>query len=252
MTLVQISHAGASLLWSARSYARTALLWTACSLVVAAAPARALPLYFDANLGVGFDPTNPDVVAHGVDLVLDGSHHFEAAGDPSLSPLLEVTTSLAAQPTVPASPSFTDPILADVVYTVTNSTGALLDDELLVFTTGDTLTAYPALTPEELGIDVPGMVLIQKASCLGNPGGPCVFGAVALPVMAPGAVFQFQIQHRVADTLSGSTVIPTPGLALLVHTAVPEPATAGLVLLGLGALRFRAPRSRDSASPASA
>jgi len=234
MSLVQIS-----LVRSAVGPIPCLFLAIACLLLVPAAPARALPLYFDANLGVGFDSTNPDVVGLGIDRVLDGSDSFESAGDPSLFPLLEVTTSLVAQPTVPALPSFADPILAEVLYTVTNTTGTVLDDELLVFTTGNTLAAYPELTPDEFGIDVPSIVLIQKASCVGNPGGPCVFGAVALPVMAPGAVFQFQIQHRMADTLSGSTVIPTPGLALLVHTAVPEPAAATLVLLGLGALLLR-------------
>ena len=144
-------------------------------------------------------------------------------------------------------PSAATPIVATVLYTLTNTTGSVLDDEHLVFVSGNTLDAYPALTPDEFGIDVPGIVLVQTAACTGNPGGPCVFGAVTIPVLAPGAVFQFQIQHVLNDTLSGSTVIPTPGLALLQHTsgpAVPEPAPLALALSGLAGLAVLGRRAR--------
>ncbi|MBW2316363.1 MAG: PEP-CTERM sorting domain-containing protein [Deltaproteobacteria bacterium] len=217
------------------SFLRSSLLLVALALGVSS-PAKAIPLFFEGNLGVGFDAADPDVVALGIDMVMDGSYTFVSAGAPALNPELEVTTSLLAQPFVPASPSFADPILANVLYVVRNTTGAVLDDEHLVFTFGGNLNAYSELTPDEFGIDVPSVVLIQQASCTGNAVGPCVYGAVALPVMAPGAVVQFQIQHLMADTLSGSLVIPTPGLAMLEHTVVPEPAAAGLLLLGLGAL----------------
>jgi hypothetical protein len=54
--------------------------------------------------------------------------------------------------------------------------------------------------------------------------------------MAPGAVHQFTLTHLMADTLSGSTVVPSPGLALLQHTAVPEPGEALLCAIGLAGL----------------
>jgi len=217
---------------SIRSLSLVALI----GLVLAAAPARAVPIYFEGNLGVGFDAADPKVVAEGIDIVMDGSYEFLSAGAPSLSPLLEVTVALVGAPTVPTTIDFTTPITATVQYTVTNTTGSVLDDEHLAFTYGGNLAAYPQLTPDEFGLDVPGLVLIQKATCTGNAIGPCVFGAVALPVMAPGAVYQFTLTHVMADTLSGSTVIPSPGLALLQHTAVPEPGAALLWLVGLAAL----------------
>lgn len=204
-----------------------------------AAPARAVPIYFQGNLGVGFSATDPAVVAEGIDVVMDPSYDFLSAGAPSLSPVLEVTVALVGTPVVPPTIDFSTPITATVKYTVTNTTGSVLDDEYLVFTYGGNLAAYPQLTPDEFGIDVPGIVLVQKTSCTGNATGPCVFGAVALPVLAPGAVHQFTITHLMADTLSGSTVIPSPGLALLEHTAtppeVPEPGAAWLVLAAFAA-----------------
>jgi hypothetical protein len=213
-------------------------MWIAIlAALVSAGPARAVTLYFDGNLGVGLDAADPDVVALGVDLVLDGSYAFLSAGSPSISPLLEVTTSLVGVPTVPATPSFADPILATVQYTVTNTTGAPLAGDYLAFTYSGLLDAYPQLDPEEFGIDVPGIALLQTASCSGNPGGPCVFGAVALPALGPGGVFQFQITHVLADSLSGSTVIPTPSVALVQQ--VPEPAAALLVGSALLALALR-------------
>lgn len=216
---------------------RSSLWIAALAALVAAGPARAVTLYFAGNQGVGFDAADPDVVALGVDLVLDGSYAFLSAGSPSISPLLQVTTSLVGAPTVPALPSFANPILATVRYTVTNTTGAALAGDYLAFTYSGTLAAYPQLSPDEFGIDVPGIALLQTASCSGNPIGPCVFGAVALPAMAPGAVFQFQITHVMADTLSGSTVIPTPSLALVQQ--VPEPGAALLVTSVLLALSRR-------------
>jgi len=215
------------------SRSRISLSFVALALFALSTPARAVPIYFEGNLGVGFDPADPDVVAEGVDIVMDASYAFGSAGAPSLSPLLEVTVALLGVPTAPATIGFATPITAFVQYTVTNTTGAVLDDEHLAFTFGGTLAAYPQLTAEEFGLDVPGLVLVQQASCTGNPVGPCVFGAVALPVMAPGAVHQFSITHVMADTLSGSTVIPSPGLAMLQHTAVPEPGVTLLVLVGI-------------------
>jgi hypothetical protein len=210
------------------SLARRSLLLAALPLLGLAAPAQAVPLYFGGNLGVGFDPSDPAVVGEGIDVVMDGSYAFVTPP--------QVDVSLVGVPTVPGTIDFATPITATVQYTVTNDTGSVLDDEHLAFTYGGNLGAWPELTPDEFGLDVPGLVLVQQASCTGNPVGPCVFGAVALPVMAPGAVHQFTLTHLMADTLSGSTVVPSPGLALLQHTAVPEPGEALLCAIGLAGL----------------
>ncbi|HKJ23675.1 MAG TPA: hypothetical protein VKB65_02555, partial [Myxococcota bacterium] len=125
------------------SLSLVALTW----LALAAAPARAVPIYFEGNLGVGFDPADPKVVAEGIDIVMDGSYEFLSAGAPSLGPLLQVTVALVGVPTVPANISFTTPLTAVIQYTVTNTTGSVLDDEHLAFTYGGNLAAYPQLTP---------------------------------------------------------------------------------------------------------
>ena len=229
---------------------RSSLLLAALFSVGVHAPAQAVPLFFEGNLGVGFDATNADVLSLGIDILVDDTHTFEAAGDPALIadpdpiPLLSVSTSKVGEPFVPALPSFADPILATVLYTVTNTTGAVLDDEHLVFTLAS-VSGHPNVDPSEFAIDVPNLVLVQTPSCVGNALGPCVFGAVLLPLMNPGDVYQFQIVHLVADDLAGpnSTVVPSPALAYLNHTAsppsVPEPSFGALLLTGLAALGIR-------------
>jgi len=216
--------------------ARSSLLLAVLVGATLATPARAVPLFFEGNLGMGFDPADPDVVALGIDLVF-------GAGDAIVLPAPPfVETELVGAPVVPAVPSVATPIVANVRYTVTNTTASVLDGDYLVFSSGDTVGAYPELTPDELGIDVPGILLLQTATCMGNPGGPCVFGAVALPVMAPGAELVFEIQHVMRDTLSGNTVIPSPAVALLDRTEVPEPAVT--ILLGVGLAAGAAARRR--------
>lgn len=203
--------------------------------------ASATPLYFEGPGAWGFSVG--DLVGMPIAVVVDGSHSWDSAGDPALLPSLEVTTTLVGLlGPEPPLPSFASPLLAVVEYTVTNTTGTALDGELLVFTLGavdGTPDPWPFIEPHEFGIDSPDLVLVHAA--------PYYFGALPLPAMAPGDVHVFQLVHVVADALGG-TVVPTPGLALLVSesVSVPEPRLGLLLGLVAGAAMLRARRTRRS------
>jgi hypothetical protein len=206
--------------------------------LVRAPLASATPLFFAGPGGWGFSVD--DLVGMPIAVAVDGSHSWQGAGDPALLPSLEVTTTLVGLVgPEPPLPSFASPLLAVVEYTVTNTTGMALDDELLVFTLGavdGTPDPWPLIEPHEFGIESPDLVLVHAA--------PYYFGALPLPAMAPGAVHVFQIVHVVADALGG-TVVPTPGLALLVSqsVSVPEPRLALLLGLAAGAVLLRGRRA---------
>ncbi len=190
-----------------------------------APPVHATPLYFEGPSAWGFD--GADLAGMPIHLVVDGSYTWDSAGDPSLSPSLSVVTELLGLiGSEPMPPSFATPLLGNVRYTVTNTTGTTLDNEYLVFTLGAVDGApdpWPFIEPHEFGLDSDGLLLLHAA--------PYYFGAVLLPVLAPGEMHTFELVHVVADDLAG-TVIPTPGLALLVNHTVPEPAAMLLFLLG--------------------
>jgi hypothetical protein len=223
----------------------TKLLLAVLAGTFLAPAARAIPLYFEGPGGFGFDPADPAVAALPISLGVDAGWGWETAGAPSYSPALQVTTSLSGLiGAEPMPPTFAHPLLADVRYTVVNTTGRLLDGAWLVFTRGavDAPSAqssdpWPFIEPPEFGLDSAGLSLVAASSY--------VFGAVLLPQMSPGAVHQFQLVHVVAAPLGG-TVIPSPGLALLDQLggppAVPEPRSA---VLFLAALVFAALRRRS-------
>ncbi|NNL67507.1 MAG: PEP-CTERM sorting domain-containing protein [Myxococcales bacterium] len=217
------------------------LLSLALLAIVGRAPAAsAVPIFFEGPGAWGFDPA--DAIALGIDYVVGPGETWQSAGDPSLSPSLEVTTSLIGligpEP-VPPTPG--NPLLGIVQYQVTNTTGSVLDGGHLVFTLGAVDGApdpWPFIEPDEFGLESDGILILHAA--------PYYFGAVALPTLAPGAVHAFQIVHVVSDDLGG-TVIPTPGLALLANQAVPEPGAALLVAVGLGVLVALARRRNEQA-----
>jgi hypothetical protein len=211
-----------------------------CLIAGRASVAGAVPLYFEGPSGWGFSAA--DVLGMSIDRVVDGDDRWESAGDPSLLPSLEVTTSLIGLlGPEPMPPSFSVPLLAEVEYTVTNTTGGTLHGDLLVFTLGAVDGApdpWPFIEPAEFGLESSGLALVHAA--------PYYFGAVFLPDLAPGEVHRFRVVHVVADDLGG-TVVPTPGLARLVKgsSAVPEPG-ASLLLVSLAgfAARLRRPPAR--------
>jgi hypothetical protein len=224
---------------------RSTLLLAALATFAGAAPAAALPFFFDQAAdgshpdGYGFDPATPAIAAAAQTLV--GPSAFSlTAGDPGLGPDLEVSTSLVEQPVIPADPTVT-PIRARVQYTVRNTTGAALEDAYLVFALS-VVDAWPAVQYDELGIDEvasptdPWEQIVLLRIDYGS-GHVHVFGAVHLPDLAVDAEHTFRIIHVVADSLGSSTVIPTPGLSLLQR--VPEPPLALLVMLPVAILAAR-------------
>jgi hypothetical protein len=216
--------------------ALAAALWLAPVAIVAGAPAaRALPLYFEGPDGWGFDAADVVGTVHAIASDAD----WRSAGDPSFGTELSVTASLVGVVGVePVSPDFAVPLRARVRYTVTNTTGARLEDEILAFTfapvdppSGGGADPFPTLEPGEFGLESAGLLYLAFSRY--------VFGAVGLPDLGPGESWQFERIHVVADDLGGR-VVPSPGLALLMRDAplsVPEPAPWVLVLLAAGAAR---------------
>jgi len=224
MTSGRRGHRGGSI----RHAAGAVVLLAACAL---APSAQALPLYFETPGGWGFDAAD---VPGPVQAAPAGAA-WRPAGDPAFGVVLSVTTDLAGVVgTEPASPSFTDPLRARVTYTVTNTTGALLQDDFLVFTRAGVDAAspgdpdpFPTLEPAEFGLDSAGLLFLSAS--------PYVFGSVALPTLGVGATWQLELVHVVADGLGGR-VVPSPGLAFLdraLPPAVPEPGPTPLALLAL-------------------
>jgi hypothetical protein len=220
----------------------TKLLLAVLAGAFLAPAARAVPLYFEGPAGYGFDPADPAVAALPIALVVDAGWGWETAGAPSYSPVLQVTTSLIGLiGPEPMPPTFANPLRANVRYTVVNTTGRVLDAALLVFTRGavdapspQSPDPWPFIEPPEFGLDSAGLSLVAASSY--------VFGAVFLPQLGLGAMYQFQLVHVVAAPLGG-TVIPSPGLALLDQRGeppvVPEPAAALLVLAACAGLGLR-------------
>ena len=176
------------------------LLSLAFLLIVGRAPvASAVPLYFEGPDAWGFDPA--DAIALGIDHVVGGGQSWLSAGDPSLSPTLEVTTSLIGLiGAEPIPPSFATPLLGIVQYEVTNTTGSVLDGELLVFTLGavdGNPDPWPFIEPAEFGLDSDGILIVHAA--------PYYFGAVALPTLA---------RARLAAALASWRALATASRAL--------------------------------------
>lgn len=228
--------------------------WTlACLTALAIAPqASALPLYFEGPDGFGFDPA--DVAGMPIAFTVTPTQSFETAGDPTFfspAPLLSVTTSLVGLlAPEPMPPTFATPLIAEVQYTVTNTTGSVLDNEWLLFTLGAVdgfpdpnadPDPWPFIEPDEFGLDSDGFQLVAFNNF--------IFGGILLPLLQPGEIHQFNLVHFVADSIEGANspnpdglTIPSPGLALVIDPTipVPEPAPAALVLLaGVALARAR-------------
>ncbi len=133
-----------------------------------------------------------------------------------------------------ASPSFVDPLIADVRYTVTNISGETLVDPFLVFTAADLSSGdYPGLSSEEVGLGGEFVDIIRYQA----GGTDYFFSAYGLPELIAGASAQIDVRYLVADTLpqiGNNLLFPTFGVSVLVN--VPEPRSVWFVGLGLLAL----------------
>lgn len=139
-----------------------------------------------------------------------------------------------------ATPSPTDPIIADSTWTITNTSGAPLGDpSLLLFTNVDLAGSlvpggYPDLT---IALDGNLLQIVRHDAA----GGPYFFGAVTLGPLVAGGSVDVPIRYILMGPLPivGNTLV-LPSLSLLGITVIPEPRAAALLgigLAGLGVLR---------------
>jgi hypothetical protein len=211
-----------------RSFAsRGAALLALTAAWLLAAPAGALPVYFDASSGYGISSTSANAAFDAGFTRLTPTQIQQASlyvtiGDPAV-----LSASLSS------SPSPSDPTTATSRWTV-QSKGRALNDAWLVFLRPETYTA--AL----LGIDLQagqwGVVQISQGES------QYFYPAVRLGNIGAGGSAQFLMNHLIgmALTQQGSNyVLPRYGVGIL--GTVPEPASLALfgVLLGGFALRRR-------------
>ena len=198
------------------------------------------PLFFKGPDGYGFLPA--DVYKAGL------AERFEAdpedgwldAGKKSPNVDLAISVDLQQVYKDPnrkgKKPTAANPIIADSVWTVTNTTGEALEDVLLVFTLGNTSGKK---SKKLVGLDG-NLVDILAYS---NDGVDYLFGVVSLGDLAaegPGSSVDIDVRYLVAGRLGRNgnhSVLPRLGTSAVTgYTQVPEPATAALLALGLAAL----------------
>jgi hypothetical protein len=138
---------------------------------------------------------------------------------------------------VPTSPTMVLPFVADSSWTVRNLTGRPLDDLVLLFTRIIDDPGYPEVDVA-LDDNVYDVLSYTNASNVTR-----FYGAIALGDLAAGASVNFGVRYIVSGDLpivNGEYVMPRFGLAGIESPMpIPEPTTALLLALGLGALARR-------------
>jgi hypothetical protein len=223
------------------------LLSAAAALVLAATSASALsigdtrPLWFDGPDRYGFDAAAVAAAGFSPIYSADAEDSWLDAGDSRLDLPIAIDVDLGKVHKNPqargGTPTRNKPVIADSTWTVTNESGAALDDALLVFTLGD---SSGRRRPKPVALDG-NLVEILEYS---HEGVDYRFGAVRLGDLAPGASTTLTVRYIVGARLARKRdrlLLPPLGVSTVTGwTLVPEPATAaalGLGLLALGVAR---------------
>ncbi|HVH06009.1 MAG TPA: PEP-CTERM sorting domain-containing protein [Myxococcota bacterium] len=215
-------------------------------------PARAVtigdtnPLFFKGPDGYGFAPA--DVAKAGLAPLFeaDPEDGWLVAGKKSPKVDLAISVDLQQVYKDPnrkgKKPTAANPLIADSVWTVSNTSGEALQDVLLVFTLGNTSGKK---SKKPVGLDG-NLVDILAYS---NDGVDYLFGVVSLGDLAaegPGSSVDIDVRYIVGGRLArngGQSFLPRLGTSAVTgYTQVPEPTTAALLALGLFALAAARPR----------
>jgi hypothetical protein len=230
---------------SVRTLRTSFILAAVAALVLAAVPARSVtigetnPLFFKGPDGYGFSAD--DVTKAGLAALFsaDAEDDWIDAGKKGKGVELAISVDLQEvfkSPGKKGKPTVADPLIADSIWTVRNTSGQALEDVLLVFTLGNTSGRKKA---KPVGIDG-NLVDILAYS---NDGVDYLFGAVRLGDLAvegPGSSVEIDVRYIVGGRLarSGSKLLlPRLGTSAVTGWSfVPEPATSALLGLGIAAL----------------
>jgi hypothetical protein len=216
------------------------------SLAALAGSARAVtigdtnPIFFNGPDGYGF--TAADVAAAGLAAAFqaDAEDNWLNAGKKSPKVDLAISVDLQEVYKDPnrkgKKPTIANPIIADSIWTVTNTTGEDLDDVLLVFTLGD---SSGKKKHKPVGLDGDLVDILAYS----NDGVDYLFGVIRLGDLAaegPGSSVDIDVRYIVGGRLArngSKLLLPRFGTSAVTGaTAIPEPATGACVALGLLAL----------------
>jgi hypothetical protein len=223
--------------------------FAAIALVGAAASASALsvrdtrPLWFDGPGGYGLDPAAVAAAGLVAAFQADSEDSWLDAGDSRLGLPIAIDVDLGKVYKNPqargGSPTRSRPFIADSSWTITNESGAALDDALLVFTLGD---SSGRRRPKPVALDGNLIEILEYS----HDGVDYRFGAVRLGDLAEGDSATVTVRYIVGKSLArkqSRLLLPPLGVSAVTGwTPVPEPTTAaavGLGLLVLGAVRRR-------------
>jgi hypothetical protein len=144
---------------------------------------------------------------------------------------------------VATSPTAAIPLVADSMWTLTNTSGQALENALLLFTKVTGATGYPSV---DVALDDFVYSTLEYHS---QSAGILYFGALSLGDLAPGGQVTVSVRYIVADPLLfdgvDEFIMPPFGLQAIANGSyVPEPGTALLLMTGLGMLRLRTRKAR--------
>ncbi len=197
------------------------------------------PLYFGGDAVRGFDPVAVGNAGLSPTLMIDLSDpivemlSIGVAGDLliELPPSVQVFNNPQGR-NPPESPNVSMPFYAVSNWTVTNTSGDVLEDVILAWTMSDPMGTYPDVP---IGMNSELFTILS----LVNNGSTTLYGAVDLGTLATGDQRTVQVGYIVAgnlplDDMQMNLVMPPLGVAAV--NVVPEPSTLLMMFLGLAGL----------------